>query len=173
MLESHLKITKNHCGRTEIFQSMLEKGLSHRTEKNISLSLPSLLECKPYDGWQQRSTGPRWPPFPSPSPAQPSQSSASTHPALSGRATTRNNLSCRSSRSNSLLSSFVFIITSVSKITSSSSCFFKVPPSLLKYTGGNGALNPLFGAQQVAVLNQLTQLNHLTQLNQISQLQVQ
>lgn len=51
--------------------------------------------------------------------------------------------------------------------------FLQVPPSLLKYPGGNGALNPLFGAQQVAVLNQLTQLNHLTQLNQISQLQVQ
>uniref|UniRef100_A0A674N838 Trinucleotide repeat containing adaptor 6A n=1 Tax=Takifugu rubripes TaxID=31033 RepID=A0A674N838_TAKRU len=43
----------------------------------------------------------------------------------------------------------------------------QVPPSLLKYPGGNGALNPLFGAQQVAVLN------HLTQLNQISQLQQQ
>ncbi|XP_034395185.1 trinucleotide repeat-containing gene 6A protein-like isoform X2 [Cyclopterus lumpus] len=50
----------------------------------------------------------------------------------------------------------------------------QVPPSLLKYSGGNGGLNPLFGPQQVAVLNQLSQLNQfsqLSQLNQISQLQ--
>ncbi|XP_026181997.1 trinucleotide repeat-containing gene 6A protein isoform X2 [Mastacembelus armatus] len=47
----------------------------------------------------------------------------------------------------------------------------QVPPSLLKYPGGNGGLNPLFGPQQVAMLNQLSQLNHLSQLNQISQLQ--
>ncbi|XP_078141021.1 trinucleotide repeat-containing gene 6A protein-like isoform X2 [Centroberyx gerrardi] len=47
----------------------------------------------------------------------------------------------------------------------------QVPPSLLKYPGGNGGLNPLFGPQQVAVLNQLTQLNQLSQLNQINQLQ--
>lgn len=51
--------------------------------------------------------------------------------------------------------------------------FVQVPPSLLKYPGGNGGLNPLFGPQQVAVLNQLSQLNQLTQLNQISQLQVE
>ncbi|XP_068192050.1 trinucleotide repeat-containing gene 6A protein-like isoform X2 [Antennarius striatus] len=44
----------------------------------------------------------------------------------------------------------------------------QVPPSLLKYPGGNGGLNPLFGPQQVAMLNQLSQLS---QLNQISQLQ--
>ncbi|CAJ1076430.1 trinucleotide repeat-containing gene 6A protein isoform X1 [Xyrichtys novacula] len=47
----------------------------------------------------------------------------------------------------------------------------QVPPSLLKYPGGNGGLNPLFGPQQVAVLNQLSQLNQLTQLSQINQLQ--
>ncbi|XP_067332253.1 trinucleotide repeat-containing gene 6A protein-like isoform X1 [Channa argus] len=47
----------------------------------------------------------------------------------------------------------------------------QVPPSLLKYPGGNGGLNPLFGAQQVAMLNQLSQLSHLSQLNQINQLQ--
>ncbi|XP_041854451.1 trinucleotide repeat-containing gene 6A protein-like [Melanotaenia boesemani] len=47
----------------------------------------------------------------------------------------------------------------------------QVPPSLLKYPGGNGGLNPLFGPQQVAVLNQLSQLNKLSQLNQINQLQ--
>lgn len=51
------------------------------------------------------------------------------------------------------------------------SLLVQVPPSLLKYPGANGGLNPLFG-QQVAVLNQLSQLNQLTQLNQISQLQV-
>nr|XP_040046309.1 trinucleotide repeat-containing gene 6A protein-like isoform X2 [Gasterosteus aculeatus aculeatus] len=44
----------------------------------------------------------------------------------------------------------------------------QVPPSLLKYPGGNGSLNPLFGPQQVAVLNQISQLS---QLNQITQLQ--
>uniref|UniRef100_UPI0037E9A14E trinucleotide repeat-containing gene 6A protein-like isoform X1 n=2 Tax=Semicossyphus pulcher TaxID=241346 RepID=UPI0037E9A14E len=47
----------------------------------------------------------------------------------------------------------------------------QVPASLLKYPGGNGGLNPLFGPQQVAVLNQLNQINQLTQLNQINQLQ--
>ncbi|XP_061837613.1 trinucleotide repeat-containing gene 6A protein-like isoform X2 [Nerophis lumbriciformis] len=46
----------------------------------------------------------------------------------------------------------------------------QVPPSLLKYPGGNGALNPLLGPQQVAVLNQLSQLNQLNQLSQLSQL---
>ncbi|XP_072298719.1 trinucleotide repeat-containing gene 6A protein-like isoform X3 [Eucyclogobius newberryi] len=49
--------------------------------------------------------------------------------------------------------------------------FDKVPPSLLKYPGGNGALNPLLGPQQVAMLNQLSQFNQLSQLNQINQLQ--
>uniref|UniRef100_A0A667WA86 Trinucleotide repeat containing adaptor 6A n=1 Tax=Myripristis murdjan TaxID=586833 RepID=A0A667WA86_9TELE len=49
----------------------------------------------------------------------------------------------------------------------------QVPPPLLKYPGGNGGLNPLFGPQQVAVLNQLTQLNQLSQLSQINQLQQQ
>ncbi|XP_072298718.1 trinucleotide repeat-containing gene 6A protein-like isoform X2 [Eucyclogobius newberryi] len=47
----------------------------------------------------------------------------------------------------------------------------QVPPSLLKYPGGNGALNPLLGPQQVAMLNQLSQFNQLSQLNQINQLQ--
>ncbi|XP_053550853.1 trinucleotide repeat-containing gene 6A protein isoform X2 [Bombina bombina] len=47
----------------------------------------------------------------------------------------------------------------------------QVPPSLLKYPPNNGGLNPLFGPQQVAMLNQLSQLNQLTQLSQISQLQ--
>lgn len=51
--------------------------------------------------------------------------------------------------------------------------FDKVPPSLLKYPGGNGALNPLFGPQQVAVLNQLTQLNQINQLQRLLQLQQQ
>lgn len=143
----------------------------------LHLCLPCL-ECKPYDGWQQRSTGPRWPPFPSPSPTQPSQSSASTHPALSGRATMRRNLFCRSFRSSTACGAdcaseyFINIFSSKNSVMIFV-FFFQVPPSLLKYPGGNGALNPLFGAQQVAVLNQLTQLNHLTQLNQISQLQVQ
>lgn len=48
----------------------------------------------------------------------------------------------------------------------------QVPPSLLKYPGGNGGLNPLFGPQQVAVLKQLSQFSQLSQLNPISQLQV-
>ncbi|XP_047214711.1 trinucleotide repeat-containing gene 6A protein-like isoform X2 [Girardinichthys multiradiatus] len=39
----------------------------------------------------------------------------------------------------------------------------QVPPSLLKYPGANGGLNPLFG-QQVAVLNQLSQLNQIQRL---------
>ncbi|MBN3306872.1 TNR6A protein, partial [Amia calva] len=47
----------------------------------------------------------------------------------------------------------------------------QVPPSLLKYPPNNGGLNPLFGPQQVAMLNQLSQLNQLTQLSHISQLQ--
>lgn len=47
----------------------------------------------------------------------------------------------------------------------------QVPPSLLKYPGGNGGLNTLFGPQQVAVLNQLSQISQLSHLNQISQLQ--
>lgn len=45
---------------------------------------PSCPECKPYDGCQQRSTGPRWPPVPGPPSTQPSKSSA-YHPALSGK----------------------------------------------------------------------------------------
>ncbi|XP_077412406.1 trinucleotide repeat-containing gene 6A protein-like isoform X1 [Vanacampus margaritifer] len=49
----------------------------------------------------------------------------------------------------------------------------QVPPSLLKYPGGNGALNPLLGPQQVAVLNQLSQLNQLTQLQRLILLQQQ
>ncbi|KAJ8246093.1 hypothetical protein GJAV_G00263570 [Gymnothorax javanicus] len=44
----------------------------------------------------------------------------------------------------------------------------QVPASLLKYPPSNGGLNPLFGPQQVAMLNQLS---HLNQLNQLSQLQ--
>ncbi|XP_051571900.1 trinucleotide repeat-containing gene 6A protein-like isoform X2 [Myxocyprinus asiaticus] len=47
----------------------------------------------------------------------------------------------------------------------------QVPPSLFKYSPNNGGLNPLFGPQQVAMLNQLTQLNQLSQLSQINQLQ--
>lgn len=43
----------------------------------------------------------------------------------------------------------------------------QVPANLFKYPGGSGGLNPLFGPQQVAVLNQLSQLNQLTQLNQL------
>lgn len=50
--------------------------------------------------------------------------------------------------------------------------YMQVPPSLLKYPGGNGGLNPLFGPQQVAVLKQLSQFSQLSQLNPISQLQV-
>ncbi|XP_068605700.1 trinucleotide repeat-containing gene 6A protein-like [Brachionichthys hirsutus] len=46
----------------------------------------------------------------------------------------------------------------------------QVPASLLKYPGGNGGLNPLFGAQQVAVLNQLSQLSHLNQISQLQRL---
>ncbi|KAM8824943.1 LOW QUALITY PROTEIN: trinucleotide repeat-containing gene 6A protein-like [Synchiropus picturatus] len=49
----------------------------------------------------------------------------------------------------------------------------QVPPSLLKYAGGNGGLNPLFGPQQVAMLNQLSQLNQLTQINQLQRLLIQ
>ncbi|KAG8557539.1 hypothetical protein GDO81_016652 [Engystomops pustulosus] len=50
----------------------------------------------------------------------------------------------------------------------------QVPPSLLKYPPNNTGMNPLFGPQQVAMLNQLsqlTQLSQLSQINQISQLQ--
>uniref|UniRef100_A0A3Q1HCD4 TNRC6 PABC binding domain-containing protein n=1 Tax=Anabas testudineus TaxID=64144 RepID=A0A3Q1HCD4_ANATE len=47
----------------------------------------------------------------------------------------------------------------------------QVPPSLLKYPGGNGGLNPLFGPQQVAVLNQLNQLSQLSQISQLQQQQ--
>ncbi|XP_073492622.1 trinucleotide repeat-containing gene 6A protein isoform X4 [Aquarana catesbeiana] len=44
----------------------------------------------------------------------------------------------------------------------------QVPP-LLKYPPNNGGLNhPLFGPQQVAMLNQLSQLTQLSQLSQIS-----
>ncbi|XP_061557520.1 trinucleotide repeat-containing gene 6A protein-like isoform X3 [Phycodurus eques] len=49
----------------------------------------------------------------------------------------------------------------------------QVPPTLLKYPGGNGALNPLLGPQQVAVLNQLSQLNQLNQLQRLIFLQQQ
>ncbi|KAM9746324.1 trinucleotide repeat-containing gene 6A protein-like isoform 3-T4 [Menidia menidia] len=49
----------------------------------------------------------------------------------------------------------------------------QVPPSLLKYPGGNGGLNPLFGPQQVAMLNQLSQLSHLNQINQLQRLLLQ
>uniref|UniRef100_A0AAX7SJR4 TNRC6 PABC binding domain-containing protein n=1 Tax=Astatotilapia calliptera TaxID=8154 RepID=A0AAX7SJR4_ASTCA len=47
----------------------------------------------------------------------------------------------------------------------------QVPSSLLKYPGGNGGLNPLFGPQQMAVLNQLSQLNQINQINQLQQQQ--
>ncbi|KAM4023730.1 trinucleotide repeat-containing gene 6A protein isoform 2-T2 [Anomaloglossus baeobatrachus] len=47
----------------------------------------------------------------------------------------------------------------------------QVPPSLLKYPPNNTGMNPLFGPQQVAMLNQLSQLTQLSQLSQISQLQ--
>ncbi|XP_020775608.2 trinucleotide repeat-containing gene 6A protein isoform X1 [Boleophthalmus pectinirostris] len=47
----------------------------------------------------------------------------------------------------------------------------QVPPSLLKYPGGNGGLNPLLGPQQVAMLNQISQFNQLSQLNHINHLQ--
>ncbi|XP_042293656.1 trinucleotide repeat-containing gene 6A protein [Sceloporus undulatus] len=40
----------------------------------------------------------------------------------------------------------------------------QVPVSLLKYAPNNGGLNPLLGAQQVAMLSQLSQLNQLSQL---------
>ncbi|CAL9693829.1 unnamed protein product [Knipowitschia caucasica] len=43
-------------------------------------------------------------------------------------------------------------------------------PSMLKYPGGNGGLNPLLGPQQVAMLNQLSQFNQLSQLNQLQRL---
>ncbi|XP_067318583.1 trinucleotide repeat-containing gene 6A protein-like isoform X6 [Anolis sagrei] len=43
----------------------------------------------------------------------------------------------------------------------------QVPVSLLKYAPNNGSLNPLFGPQQVAMLNQLTQLNQISQLQQL------
>ncbi|KAM3916319.1 trinucleotide repeat-containing gene 6A protein isoform 3-T3 [Leptodactylus fuscus] len=46
----------------------------------------------------------------------------------------------------------------------------QVPPSLLKYPPNNTGLNPLFGPQQVAMLNQLSQLTQLSQLSQISQI---
>ncbi|XP_061701673.1 trinucleotide repeat-containing gene 6A protein-like isoform X2 [Syngnathoides biaculeatus] len=49
----------------------------------------------------------------------------------------------------------------------------QVPPALLKYPGSNGALNPLLGPQQVAVLNQLSQLNQLNQLQRLIFLQQQ
>ncbi|XP_071617107.1 trinucleotide repeat-containing gene 6A protein isoform X8 [Heliangelus exortis] len=40
----------------------------------------------------------------------------------------------------------------------------QVPVSLLKYAPNNGGLSPLFGPQQVAMLNQLSQLNQLQRL---------
>ncbi|XP_013360255.1 PREDICTED: trinucleotide repeat-containing gene 6A protein isoform X7 [Chinchilla lanigera] len=49
----------------------------------------------------------------------------------------------------------------------------QVPVSLLKYAPNNGGLNPLFGPQQVAMLNQLSQLNQLTQISQLQRLLVQ
>lgn len=49
----------------------------------------------------------------------------------------------------------------------------QVPSSLLKYPGGNGGLNPLFGPQQMAVLNQLSQLNQINQINQLQRLLLQ
>lgn len=48
----------------------------------------------------------------------------------------------------------------------------QVPPSLLKYPGGNGGLNTLLDPRQVAVLKQLSQFSQLSQLNQLNQLQV-
>ncbi|KAM9392795.1 trinucleotide repeat-containing gene 6A protein-like isoform 2-T3 [Pholidichthys leucotaenia] len=48
----------------------------------------------------------------------------------------------------------------------------QVPSNILKYPGGNGSLNPLFGPQ-VAVLNQLSQFNQFNQFNQIQRLILQ
>ncbi|KAG5854473.1 hypothetical protein ANANG_G00038220 [Anguilla anguilla] len=47
----------------------------------------------------------------------------------------------------------------------------QVPASLLKYPPNNGGLNPLFGPQQVAMLNQISQLNQLSQLQRLLQQQ--
>ncbi|XP_078201051.1 trinucleotide repeat-containing gene 6A protein isoform X31 [Callithrix jacchus] len=43
----------------------------------------------------------------------------------------------------------------------------QVPVSLLKYAPNNGGLNPLFGPQQVAMLNQLNQLSQISQLQRL------
>ncbi|XP_062999400.1 trinucleotide repeat-containing gene 6A protein isoform X1 [Elgaria multicarinata webbii] len=43
----------------------------------------------------------------------------------------------------------------------------QVPVSLLKYAPNNGGLNPLFGPQQVAMLNQLSQLSQISQLQRL------
>ncbi|TRY90733.1 hypothetical protein DNTS_004504 [Danionella cerebrum] len=43
----------------------------------------------------------------------------------------------------------------------------QVPPPLLKYSPNNGSLNPLFGPQQVAMLNQLSQLSQINQLQRL------
>ncbi|XP_041085559.1 trinucleotide repeat-containing gene 6A protein-like isoform X11 [Polyodon spathula] len=49
----------------------------------------------------------------------------------------------------------------------------KVPASLLKYPPNNGGLSPLFGPQQVAMLNQLSQLSQLSQISQLQRLLMQ
>lgn len=49
----------------------------------------------------------------------------------------------------------------------------QVPPPLLKYSPNNGGLNPLFGPQQVAMLNQLNQLSQLSHINQLQRLLLQ
>uniref|UniRef100_A0A8D0L776 Trinucleotide repeat containing adaptor 6A n=1 Tax=Sphenodon punctatus TaxID=8508 RepID=A0A8D0L776_SPHPU len=49
----------------------------------------------------------------------------------------------------------------------------QVPVSLLKYAPNNGGLSPLFGPQQVAVLNQLSQLSQLSQISQLQRLLAQ
>ncbi|XP_051789288.1 trinucleotide repeat-containing gene 6A protein-like [Erpetoichthys calabaricus] len=49
----------------------------------------------------------------------------------------------------------------------------QVPASLLKYPPNNGGINPMFGAQQVAMLNQLSQLSQLSQISQLQRLLLQ
>ncbi|XP_041085560.1 trinucleotide repeat-containing gene 6A protein-like isoform X12 [Polyodon spathula] len=49
----------------------------------------------------------------------------------------------------------------------------QVPASLLKYPPNNGGLSPLFGPQQVAMLNQLSQLSQLSQISQLQRLLMQ
>ncbi|XP_069065791.1 trinucleotide repeat-containing gene 6A protein isoform X2 [Pleurodeles waltl] len=49
----------------------------------------------------------------------------------------------------------------------------QVSASSLKYAPNNGGLNPLFGPQQVAMLNHLSQLNQLSQISQLQRLLAQ